>query len=44
MANILQATFWNEHKFCIMLQISLKFIAWGPTDSKSAFVQEMAWC
>ena len=33
----------NE-KFCILIQISLKFVLEGPTDNKSALVQVMAWC
>ena len=49
MAAILQMTFSlfrcilvNE-KFCILIQISLKFVPKGPIDNKSALVQVMAW-
>ena len=31
-------------KFCILIQISLKFVPKGPIDSKSALVQVVAWC
>ena len=33
----------NEN-FCILIQISLKFVPNGPIDNKSALVQVMAWC
>ena len=32
-----------NRKFCILIQISLKFIPKGPIDRKSALVQVMAW-
>ena len=32
----------NE-KFCISIQISLKFVYTGPIDKKSALVQVMVW-
>ena len=32
----------NE-KFCISIQISLKFVPNGPNDNESIFVQVMAW-
>ena len=35
--------FMNE-KFCICIQILLKFVPKGPIDSNSALVQVMAWC
>ena len=31
-------------KFCILIQISLKFVPKGPINNKSALVQVMAWC
>ena len=34
--------FHNE-KFCILIQISLKFVPKGLIDNKSALVQAMAW-
>ena len=34
--------FVNE-KFCISIQISLKFVPKGQIDNKSALVQVMAW-
>ena len=34
--------FFNE-KFCILIQISLKFVPKGPIDNKAALVQVMAW-
>ena len=33
----------NE-KFCILIQISLKFVPKGPIDNKSALLRVMAWC
>ena len=30
-------------KFCILIQISLKFVSKGPIDNKTALVQVMAW-
>ena len=41
--DIFKCIFLNE-KFCILIQISVKFIARGPIGSKSALVQVMAWC
>ena len=35
--------FVNE-KFCISIQISLKFVLKGSIHNKSAFGQVMAWC
>ena len=32
----------NE-KFCILIQISLKFVPKGPIDNSSALVRVMAW-
>ena len=49
MAAILQTTFslfkciFMDEKFCILLQISWKFVPKGPMDNKSALVQVMAW-
>ena len=40
--NIFKCIFMNE-KFCISIQISLKFIPRGPSDNNSALVQVMAW-
>ena len=34
--------FFNE-KFCILIQISLKFVRNGQIENKSALVQVMAW-
>ena len=34
--------FMNE-KFCISIQISLKFVPKGPINNKTALVQVMAW-
>ena len=39
--DILKCTFMNE-KFCISIQISLKFVSKGPVNNKSALVQVMA--
>ena len=33
-----------HEKFCILIQISQKFVPRDPIDNKSALVQEMAWC
>ena len=33
---------FNE-KFCISIQISLRYIGKSPTDNKAALVQVMAW-
>ena len=41
--DILKYFFVNE-KFCISIQISLKFVPEGSTDYKSSLVQVMAWC
>ena len=41
--NIFKCIFVNE-KFCILIQISLKFIPKGPIDNILALVQIMAWC
>ena len=32
-----------HEKFCILIQISLKFVCKGPIDNKWALVQVMAW-
>ena len=40
--DIFKCIFLNK-KFCILIQISVKFIARGPIGSKSALVQVMAW-
>ena len=40
--DISKRIFMNE-KFCISIQISLKFVPNGATDNKSALVQVMAW-
>ena len=39
--NIFKCIFMNE-KFCISIQISLKFIPEGPIDNKSTLFQVMA--
>ena len=41
--NIFKCIFMNE-KFCISIQVSLKFVPQGPINNKSALVQVMAWC
>ena len=41
--NIFKCIFINE-KFCIFIQISLKFVPKGPIDNMSVLVQVMAWC
>ena len=41
--NIFKCIIVNE-KFCILIQISLKFVSKGPIDKKSAFLEVMAWC
>ena len=33
-----------EWKFCILIQISLKFVPKGPIDNKAALVQVIASC
>ena len=40
--NIFKHLFMNE-KWCIFIQISLRFVPKGAIDSKSALVQVMAW-
>ena len=40
--DISKCIFMNE-KFCILIQISLKFVPKGPIDNKSALIQVMAW-
>ena len=40
--DIFRCIFVNE-KFCIAIQISLKFVPKGQIDYKSALVQVMAW-
>ena len=39
--NIFRCIFVNE-KFCILIQISLKFVPKGPIDNNSVLVQVMA--
>ena len=40
--DIFTCIFMNE-KFCILIQISLKFVVKGPVDNMPALVQIMAW-
>ena len=40
--DIFKGIFVNE-RFCISIQISLKFVPKGSVDNKSALVQVMAW-
>ena len=40
--DIFKCIFINE-KFCILIQISMKFVPKGPIDNKATFVQVMAW-
>ena len=40
--NIFRSIFWNE-KFCLLINMSLKFVPKGPIDNKPALVQVMAW-
>ena len=40
--NIFKRIFFNEN-FCILIEISLKFVPKGPIDNNSALVQIMAW-
>ena len=40
--SIFKCIFINE-KFCISIQISLKFVPRGPVDNRPALVQVMAW-
>ena len=42
MEDIFKHIFMNE-KFCILIQISLRFVSKGPIDKKSALVQVMTW-
>ena len=41
--NIFKCRFLNE-KFCILIQISLKFVPNGSIDNMSVWFQIMAWC
>ena len=41
--NIFKSIFINE-KYCILIQISLKFVPKGLIDNKAVLVQLMAWC
>ena len=41
--DIFRCIFVNE-KFCILSEISLKFVPMGLNSNKSALVQAMAWC
>ena len=41
--NIFKHVFMNEN-YCIMIQISLKFVPKRPIDNKSALIKVMAWC
>ena len=41
--NVIKSIFLQK-KFCISIQISLKFVPRGPVDNKWALVQLMAWC
>ena len=40
--NIFKCIFMNE-KFCILIEISMKFVPKGPIDNNSALIQVMAW-
>ena len=40
--DIFKCIFMNE-KFCILIQISLKFVHKGRIDNKTSLVQVMAW-
>ena len=40
--DIFKFIFGNE-KFCILIKISLEFVAKGPIDNKAAMGQVMAW-
>ena len=40
--DIFKCIFMNE-KFCILIQIPLKFVPKGPINNKPALVQIMAW-
>ena len=40
--DIFKCIFINE-KFCISIQISLKFVLRSPIENRSALVQVMAW-
>ena len=41
--DIFKRIFLNEN-VRISIQISLRFVPWGPIDNKAALVQVMAWC
>ena len=41
--DIFKCIFFKE-KFCILIQIWLKFVTKDPIDNTSALVQVMAWC
>ena len=41
--DIFRCVFMNE-KFCILIQISLKFVPEGPIDYNPALVHIMSWC
>ena len=46
MADILQMTFQHisfTEKFCILIEVSLKFVLWVLIENKSVMVQVMAW-
>ena len=40
--DVVKCIFLNE-KFCILIQMSLKFVPLGPIDNKAALVQVIAW-
>ena len=41
--DVFKCIFVNE-KFCISIEISLKFVPQGPVDNNPALVEIMAWC
>ena len=41
-ADVFRCIFVNE-KFCILVEISLKFVSYGPIDNNTGFVQIVAW-
>ena len=41
--DIIICIFFNE-KFCILIEISLKFVHKDPIENKTAWVVVMAWC
>ena len=41
--NIFNGIFYKAN-FCILIQISLNFVATGPVDNKSVMVQITVWC